>query len=64
MSYHKYLKTNEPPQNTWNLRPGELVNGMSELDDHYIYYWGQESLRRNEVAIIVNKSPNVLGCST
>ena len=31
--------------------------GMSEfnLDDHYIYYFGQESLRRNGVAIIVNK---------
>ena len=24
-------------------------------DEHYIYYCGQESLRRNEVAIIVNK---------
>ena len=24
-------------------------------DDHHIYYCGQESLRRNEVAIIVNK---------
>ena len=38
--------------------------GMDEFnsDDHYIYYCGQESLRRNEVAIIVNKSPNaVLG---
>ena len=37
--------------------------GMSEfnLDDHYIYYFGQESLRRNGVAIIVNKSPK---CST
>ena len=32
--------------------------GMGEFnsDDHYIYYCGQESLRRNEVAIIVNKS--------
>ena len=32
--------------------------GMSEFnsDDHYIYYCGQESLRRNGVAIIVNKS--------
>ena len=32
--------------------------GMSEFnsDDHYIYYCGQESLRRNEVAFIVNKS--------
>ena len=31
--------------------------GMSEfnLDDHYICYCGQESLRRNGVAIIVNK---------
>ena len=33
--------------------------GMGEFnsDDHYIYYCGQESLRRNEVTIIVNKSP-------
>ena len=30
-------------------------------DDHYIYYYGQESLRRDGVAIIVNKSPK---CST
>ena len=31
--------------------------GMGEFnsDDHYIYYYGQESLRRNAVAIIVNK---------
>ena len=31
--------------------------GMSEFntDDHYIYYCGQESLRRNGVAIIVKK---------
>ena len=31
--------------------------GMGEfnLDDHYIYYCGQESLRRNAVAIMVNK---------
>ena len=31
--------------------------GMGEFnsDNHYIYYCGQESLRRNEVAIIVNK---------
>ena len=31
--------------------------GMGEFnsDDHYIYYCGQESLRRNEVAIMVNK---------
>ena len=37
--------------------------GMGEFnsDDHYIYYYGQEYLRRNRVAIIVNKS---LKCST
>ena len=47
------------------------ILGISELkwtgigefnsDDHYIYYCGQESLRRNGVALIVNKSPK---CST
>ena len=37
--------------------------GMGEFnsDDHYIYYCGQESLKRNGVAIMVNKSPK---CST
>ena len=37
--------------------------GMGEFnsDDQYIYYCGQESIRRNGVAIIVNKSPK---CST
>ena len=35
--------------------------GEFNLDDHYIYYCGQESLRRNGVAIIENKS---LKCST
>ena len=31
--------------------------GMGEFnsDDHYIYYYGQESLKRNGVVIIVNK---------
>ena len=31
--------------------------GMGEFnsDDHYIYYWGQDSIRRNGVAIMVNK---------
>ena len=47
------------------------ILGISELkwtgtgefnsDDHYIYYCKQESLRRNGVAIRVNKSPK---CST
>ena len=35
--------------------------GESNSDDHYIYYCGQESLRRNGVAIMVNKS---LKCRT
>ena len=35
--------------------------GEFNSDDHYIYYCGQESLRNNEIAIIVNKS---LKCST
>ena len=41
--------------------------GMGEFnsDDHYIYYCGQESLRRNGVALIVNKRVQnaVFGCS-
>ena len=46
---------------------GVSILGVSELkwtglgefnsDDYYIYHWGQESLRRDGVAIIVNKSP-------
>ena len=41
--------------------------GMGECnsDDHYIYYFGQESLRRNGVAIMVNRRVQnaVLGCN-
>ena len=39
--------------------------GEFNSDDHYIYYCGQESLRRNGVAIIVNKRVwnAVLGCN-
>ena len=39
--------------------------GEFNSDDHYIYYCGQESLRRNGVAIIVNKRVRnaVLGCN-
>ena len=40
--------------------------GMGEFnsDDHYIYYCGQESLRRNGVAIIVKRLQNaVLRCN-
>ena len=41
-------------------RMGKLNSG-----DHYIYYYGQESLRRNGVAIMVNKRVQnaVLGCN-
>ena len=51
------------------------ILGISELkrtrigefnsDDHYIYYCGQESLRRNGVAIMVNRRVQnaVLGCN-
>ena len=51
------------------------ILGISELkwtgvdefnsDDHYIYYCGQESLRRNGVAIMVNKRVQnaVFGCN-
>ena len=51
------------------------ILGVSELkwtemgefnsDDHYVYYCGQESLRRNGVAIMVNKTVRnaVLGCN-
>ena len=48
-----------------------VILGISELkwmrmgtfnsDDHYIYYFGQECLRRNGAALIVNRSPE---CST
>jgi len=44
-----------------------MITGMGEFnsDDHYIYYCGQESLRRNGVAIMVNKRVQnaVLGCN-
>ena len=51
------------------------ILGISELkwtamgefnsDDHYIYYCGQESLRRNGITLIVNKRVQkaVLGCN-
>ena len=54
--------------NVDNLGISELKwTGMGEFnsDDHYIYYCGQESLRRNGVAITVNKRVRnaVLGCN-
>ena len=56
-------------------RVNVYILGISELkwtemgefnsDDHYIYYCGQESLRRNGVAIMVNKRVRkaTLGCN-
>ena len=54
--------------NTGILGISELKQtGMGEFntDEHYIYYCGEESLRRNEVALIVNKRVwnVVLGCN-
>ena len=39
--------------------------GEFNSDEHYIYYWGQESLRRNGVAFIVYKKVQnaLLGCN-
>ena len=46
------------------LEWGAIALGVFNSDDHYIYYCGQESLRRNGVAIMVNKRVRnaVLGC--
>ena len=54
----KVVKVEMPTVNIDILGVNELKwTGMSEFnsDDHYIYYCGQESLRRNGVAIMVNK---------
>ena len=52
------------------MERGDIIHDESGMDefnseDHYIYYCGQESLRRNGVAIIVNKRVQsaVLGCN-
>jgi len=54
--------------NTDILGIGELKwtrMGEFNSDDHYIYYHGQELLRRNGVALIINKRDQnaVLGCN-
>ena len=54
------VKQEMPRVNTDILGISELKwTGMGEFisDDHYIYYCGQESLRRIGVGLIVNKSP-------
>ena len=64
-----YLLTDTPPDlecgDQGDIQVNVHILGISELkwtgmgefnsDDHYIYYCGQESLRRNGVAIMVNK---------
>ena len=55
-SEHQHLR-NQPTKMHWN--------GWINSDDHYIYYCGQGSLRKNGVAIIANKRARnaVLGCN-
>ena len=62
------IKQDMARMNVDNLGISELKwTGMGEFnsDDHYICYCGQESLRRNGVAITVNKRVRnaVLGCN-
>ena len=64
----KVVKVEMPTVNIDILGVNELKwTGMSEFnsDDHYIYYCRQESLRRNGIAIMVNKRVRnaVLGCN-
>ena len=54
----KVVKQEMARVNTDILRISELKwTGMGEFksDDHYIYYFGQESIKRSGVAIIVSK---------
>ena len=54
----KVVKQEMARENSDDLGVSELKwTGMGEFnsDDHYIYYCGQESLKRNGVAIIINK---------
>ena len=62
------VKQEMPRVNVDILGISELkCTGMGEFnsDNHYIYYCGQESLKRNGIAIIVNKRVQnaVLGCN-
>ena len=49
----------------WNSPGQNAEMGEFNSDDHYIYHCGQESLRRNGVAIMVNRRVQnaVLGCN-
>ena len=67
-NYKVYVQDSENPHFLIIMQISELRwTGMGEFnsDDHYIYYCGQESLRRNGVTIIVNKRVQnaVLGCN-
>ena len=53
--------TGDGKSELWHFRNQRTKMGEFNSDDHYIYYRGQESLRRNGVAITVNKSEK---CST
>ena len=61
----KVVKRGDDKSEHWHFRNQWTKmdwNGQINSDDHYIYYCGQESLRRNGVALIVSqKSPK---CST
>ena len=64
----KVVKQEMARVNINNLRISELkCTGVGEFnsDDHYIYYYGEESLKRNGVAFILNKRVwnAVLGCN-
>ena len=64
----KVVKQEMARVNTDTVGISELRwTGMGEFnsDDHYIYYCGQESLRKNGVALLVNKRVQnaVLGCN-
>ena len=54
-------------RNQWTKtdRNGWTIIDLYMVDDHYTYFWGQESLRRKIVALIVNKRVQnaVLGCN-
>ena len=72
---HDYGPSSKVMSLLFNMLSRLVILGISELkwtgmgefnsDDHYIYYCGQEFLRRNGVAIMVNKRVQnaILGCN-
>ena len=64
LAFLKYLEdyhVEEGIEKVHVLLPCQFLPLDFNSDDHYIYYCGKESLRRNGVAIIVNKNPK---CNT